>query len=385
MRICSLGILAKPLLVAALSLVLAACGTSSQQSNKQCSGCSFLYATTNANEILTFQLNSSGALSAPASSPGVANSPDVLGSTFSLGGPLYVSDPNGAVDAYTVSGSNGTLTTLMGSPFSTGGPAGSPGGLLTFGNYLYAGNTNGTVSAFSIGANGALAAIRGSPFEAGAAPLNLAATTVAGLSGPSISVLYAADFTGGGIWGFTINSDGSLQTIPGSPFQTPLSSAPSQMLVSSNANGGTLYVALSGLNEIEAFNVVGLTGGLVPFSGSPFSTGRGPVSLFGFASFAYALNSLDHTISAYSMDPNTGLLTGVQGSPFAAGTATGGMINDTRNASIFYVPDVGSNEILAFTADNSTGSLAPLAGSPFATGSGPIALTTVAFPVVDPP
>jgi 6-phosphogluconolactonase len=393
MRICSLGLLAKILSLSALLLVLAACGTNATKSQltSECGGCSFLYATTNANQILSYQLDSSGALGVPVSTPAVANSPDLtglggLGGLNSSLGPLYVSDPNGNdVDAFMVSGS-GTLTPMTGSPFGLGGSAaGTAAGLLTFGNFLYVGDTNGTISAFNIASSGALMAISGSPIAAGFAPVNLVSAYTNPPNGPSIPVLYAADFSGGGIWGFTVGSDGSLTAIPGSPFATPANSAPGQMFAGASVNnGGILYVALSGLDQIGAF-AIGASGSLTPLAGSPFAAGRGPGSLFGYTNFLYALNSLDHTISAYSMDQNTGVLAEISGSPFAAGTADGGLVNNTLDAAIFYVPDLHSSNILGFVADNTTGSLAPLAGSPFSTGVGPVALTTVGFPAMDPP
>ena len=388
MRIRSLGTLAQVICPLALLLVLAACGmnTTNSQTNHVCGGCSFLYATTNANQILGFKLDSRGALGAPVSTPGAANSPDIagLGGMYVNGGPLYVSDPNNnAIDAFVVSARDGTLTPMPGSPFSLGGPAGTAAGLLTFGNFLYAGDTNGTIAAFNITSNGALTAIPGSPFAAGTAPLHLVSAYT---GSPSIPLLYAADFTGGGIRAFTIGSNGVLTPVPGSPFATPPNSAPAAMFAGGSAiSGGILCVALSGLNQIAAFSITNGSGALTPLAGSPFAAGRSPVSLFAYTSFLYALNSVDHTISAYRMDLNTGLLTPIQGSPFPAGTASGGLINDTLNTQIFYAPDLQSNRILAFVADLSTGSLAPLPGSPFPTSAGPMAVTTVGFPVVDPP
>ena len=148
-------------------------------------------------------------------------------------------------------------------------------------------------------------------------------------------------------------------------------------------SGGILYVALSGLNQIAAFSING-SGALTPLPGSPFAAGSGPASLVGFGNFLYALNSLDHTISGYSVDQNTGILTQIQGSPFPAGTASGSLISNPHTFSIIYAPDLQSNSILAFVADNASGSLAPLPGSPFPTSVGPMALTTVGFAVVDP-
>jgi 6-phosphogluconolactonase (cycloisomerase 2 family) len=111
--------------------------------------------------------------------------------------------------------------------------------------------------------------------------------------------------------------------------------------------------------------------------------GRGPASLLAYNSFLYALNGLDHTISAYSVDQNTGVLTEIPGSPFPAGTAVAGLING--NGGVLYVPDTQSKSILAFSVDGSTGSLAPLPGSPFPTSVGPVALTRVVTPILTPP
>jgi hypothetical protein len=226
-----------------------------------------------------------------------------------------------------------------------------------------------------------LTPVPGSPFAAGVAPLHLLSTYT---NSPSIPLLYAADFTNGGIWAFTIGSNGALKIVAGSPFATPANSAPVEMFAGSANNVPTLYIALSGLNQIAAFAIDG-SGALSPLPGSPFASGRGPISLLGYTRFLYALNGVDHTISAYSVDSTTGVLTEIQGSPFLAGTASQGIINGTLNTAIFYVPDRQSDNILAFVADTTTGALSPLSGSPFTMGVGPVALTAVGFPVIDPP
>jgi len=245
----SLGVLAKVLFVPALLLMLAGCGANSTTSTKNqsggmCSGCLFVYATTNADQILTFKPGSSGALGTPAITQGGANSPYLMAP---LGGvTLYVSDPNNnAIDAFAVNSSDGTLTTIMGSPFSLGAAPGSPAGLLQFGNCLYVGDKNGTIAAFNIAFSGALTLAPVSPLTAGVAPVNLVS-----YNPYNINTVYAADFTGGGIWGFTFNSDCALTPVSGSPFATPPSSAPGAIAV----NWTTIYVVLSGLNECAGIN-----------------------------------------------------------------------------------------------------------------------------------
>jgi 6-phosphogluconolactonase len=382
MRIRSLGSLAKALSIPALSLLLASCGSNNTNNQfGECSGCFLVTATTNASQILTFQVNSSGVLSTPAITQGAADSPYLTAPL--TGNAVYVSDPNSnAIDAFAVNSSDDTLSAIPGSPFSLGPGPGRPAGLLTFGNYLYVGDTNGTIAALSNNTpTGALTTLPGSPYAAGFAPVNLIWATN---NSDSTNLLYAADFTGGGIWGFIVNnSDGSLTSVPGSPFATAPNSAPAAMAVTgSGITGGILYVTLSGLNEIAAFSIAD-SGALTPLPGSPFSTGRGPASLLADNDYLYTLNGLDHTVSAYSVDQNTGILTQVQGSPFPAGTASGGLINGTPG--VLYAPDSQSNSILAFSVDLTTGSLSPLSGSPFPTAVGPVALTTIRFPILTPP
>ena len=378
MPIRSLRIISKLLSASVLLLVLTACGgtgtgTTNNQQDSTCSGCQFLYASTNANQILTYQVNSSGGLGSPSSTPGAPNTPYFAGPP---GGPVYALDASSnALDAFNVNYSNGILTPMSGSPFSLGSTSGAPAGLLFVGQYLYIGDTNGTISALSAGAFST--AVPGSPFAAGAAPVNLFSTYS---NPPNFTVLYAADFKGHAIWAFTIGSNGVLTMVPGSPFATSPNSAPAGMAT----DGNTLYVALSGTNQIAAFSI-GASGALTPVTGSPFPAGRGPKSLLGYTvdnvDYLYALNSLDHTISAYSMDQTSGILTEVQGSPFPAGTASAGIVGGRA----IYVPDLQSNDILAFAVEGATGSLSPLAGSPFPTSVGPMALTIVDSPILTPP
>jgi DNA-binding beta-propeller fold protein YncE len=60
------------------------------------------------------------------------------------------------------------------------------------------------------------------------------------------------------------------------------------------------------------------SGGLTPVPGSPFAAGLNPVSIAVEPSgkFAYVANNLDHSVSAYSLDPASGAMTSIAGSPF---------------------------------------------------------------------
>ena len=281
MRIRALRIVSPLLLMSPLALVLTACGGSNvnrinNQGGGMCSGCSFLYASTNAGQILSYQIDSGGTLGTPSSTANLlgSDSPYLVG----FGPEFYASDAHSnAIDGFVVNSSNGTLTAMTGSPFSLGSAPGDPDGLATIGNYLYAGNTNGTVSAFNVNPAGGLTAISGSPFAAGFAPVNLAAANLNALSSP---VLYAADFSGAVIWAFTIGSDGGLTVVPGSPFAAPVNSSPAGMFVGGSESQGILYVALNAANQIAVFSI-SASGALTPLPGSPFPAGRGPEAIVG--------------------------------------------------------------------------------------------------------
>jgi 6-phosphogluconolactonase (cycloisomerase 2 family) len=104
------------------------------------------------------------------------------------------------------------------------------------------------------------------------------------------------------------------------------------------------------------------------------TTVSGPQTSFGMAAlnnnFLYA-SDLQGTgnvgsVHAWSIDPTTGALTPVSGSPFSLGPLSlAGSIAANNNSQVLYVADVA--RIDALKAD-ATGALTPIAGSPFASG-----------------
>jgi len=72
---------------------------------------------------------------------------------------------------------------------------------------------------------------------------------------------------------------------------------------------------------VSAFRIDPTTGALTPIPGSPFPAGSVPISVAvdPLGKFAYVANELDNTVSAYSIDSETGALARIPGSPFATG------------------------------------------------------------------
>src|SRR5271170_1529433 len=167
-------------LILAATLLLSGCGgggaaymTASQSTS--CSGCSFMYATTEAGSILEFPLQpgTPTSIAGPANSSGIAEAfaPNLPNSPY-----LYVSDPEAnVIRIYSISSVNGALSTAPVDPFPIPNADGTPGEIIVFGTtllnapatVLYVATSTGNIEALVINADGSLSSLAGSPFTAG--------------------------------------------------------------------------------------------------------------------------------------------------------------------------------------------------------------------------
>lgn len=139
-------------------------------------------------------------------------------------------------------------------------------------------------------------------------------------------------------------------------------------------------------NNISAFSVAA-NGSLSPVSGSPFMTGGDGAGGGAFAAnrittavvknFLFAGNSGSNNVSAFSIDPATGVLTSVPGSPFATGGDAGGIAGMSLTATPddkFLIAANGKSMTISVFRIALNGALSPVVGSPFASGAvGPLA------------
>jgi len=88
--------------------------------------------------------------------------------------------------------------------------------------------------------------------------------------------------------------------------------------------------------------------------------------------FAYVANNGSNNVSAYTIDPTTGALTAITGSPFSAGSLPQAVAVDPTG-KFAYVANRGGN-VSAYTIDPSTGALKQVPHSPFAAGRGPFSV-----------
>ena len=83
------------------------------------------------------------------------------------------------------------------------------------------------------------------------------------------------------------------------------------------------FTQIGGLNRVVAYTIDGATG-LMTATGDVQATGANPVAMTieASGSYAYVTNGAGNSVSVYRIDPATGALTAVVGSPFSITGAT---------------------------------------------------------------
>jgi 6-phosphogluconolactonase len=444
----------------------------------------FLYTADDGGTVSGYSINATtGALTAlpgfPVSTPAGNSS---LAMTPS-GKFLYVAPFNSStgINAFSVNATTGALTPVPGSPFGAGVNSENIGGFAIdpTGRFLYKANIidagpGDNISAFSIASNGALTQIAGSPFST---PREPASVTI----DPAGKFVYVADLGSNHLQSFAINqATGSLTPLENvdtgtDPFAmafvtgaNPVVYTPtfayavnltdktvSQYTINpttgaltsigsalGDINGPQAMAAIPGgkfifagdtNSKLSGYKVNATTGALNKIVGSPFllSGLNNPVALTsfisaaGFGTLLCTANAGDNTLSAYIIDPTSGtpsvLFTGIAGGvgPHAmAATPLGNyafVVNSGDNSLWSYaacsspVPDAitglpgfptgvspmgvtvdpggqyvyvannGDNTVSAYKIADGTdisafaGAPVPITGSPYPAGSGPVA------------
>jgi 6-phosphogluconolactonase (cycloisomerase 2 family) len=174
---------------------------------------------------------------------------------------------------------------------------------------------------------------------------------------------------------------GLLPAIIGSPY----SAGTSPTIIAFNPSGTFAYVANSNSNNVSGYSVDPVSGSLQPVGGSPFAAGGiYPFSLAVEPSgkFVYTANGTSDTISGFQIDPTSGALTAVTGSPFPGGSfpnivavhPSGKFVYASNISHPSALPGGGTTGIVGiagFSIDPSSGAITPIPGSPFPGGSSP--------------
>jgi len=235
-----------------------------------------------------------------------------------------------------------------------------------YAQFIYVNNNaspNNSVSALAINPAGQLSPVPGSPFATGGQ----------GDFTPSVDAvqilttgrwLYASNPFTNTIAAFEINGDGSLTTIPGSPFPT-LGTRPNGIAI--DASGSRLFVANVNSSNVSVMTIAA-NGALTHVSGSPFTVSTFPLDLaIDSANSRLFASHFTLGVGVYSIGVG-GSLTAVGGSPFAAGGNERGLGIDPTG-SFVYVADSSANTVSGFTVGGG-GSLTSI-GAAVGTGTGP--------------
>ncbi len=214
---------------------------------------------------------------------------------------------------------SGTLTALPGSPFSTGGLVSARRLTLDLaGGLLYVTDSLG-IAVFQIASDGSLSFA--SRFAETTVPVFGIAVQ------PATRVVYTASTSSGGsqpsgILGFTPGNSGTLTQLAGSPFATNVTFTGELAFV---PNGKFLFASGGSSGGVALFGFsIGATGQLTQISqtGLPTATAPAQLALDPSGAFLYSANAVlpsggtGGSVSAFSVDGNTGNLVAVPGSPF---------------------------------------------------------------------
>jgi hypothetical protein len=235
---------------------------------------------------------------------------------------VYVHDrgnPN-QVFGFKLTGAN--LTPIAGSPFATSAGAGEifdgDGNTMAYSSVKHEIFVSGGagISALTVNANGTLTELSGSPFGPASNYMGVAV-----VEKPGSTYVYAADFADGShLRGFKVNSNGGLDELPSSPYATE------NGCFGLSAAGGSLFVACQWASVIDPFKVNNdgsLTGAPDPNLALP---GVQPYNVFTSADgkFVYTPNSTQQTVQGFVPSATDASLLPIPGNPFAADTVNVG-------------------------------------------------------------
>jgi 6-phosphogluconolactonase (cycloisomerase 2 family) len=288
---------------------------------------------------------------------------------------IAVNSQSSNIYVYAVDPATGSLSPVPGSPFATAAPA-QAFAIDATGHYVVAVNSGpSTVSVYSINTTtGSIAPVAGSPFAGSNAPLNVAIS-------PTSNIAYV--FNGDGtISAYSIDAaSGSLTALGGSPFAIGLS-YPDQVLSTAFAiapGGGYLYYGYNYVAPIDDTVTGALGFTLNPTSGSPgaitgtFNFVATPMTIAPNGSFIYQPGFDYNNILGFSIDPATGVLNSLSGSPFAVSADELGVyaIAIDPTSSFLYVTNDVNVTLAAYTINAATGALTTVPSSPYPTGGQP--------------
>ncbi len=268
----------------------------------------------------------------------------------------------GGIYAYQFDPSSGGITAVTGSPFATD-TIGAPVALSGDGRFLYSINfaTDGSIAAFSIEVDGSLARVPGAPFVT-TEPTRWLVTD------PAADFLFAIAYSGD-LTVYAIDSSTGALTA-----QSGVAALGSPLVIT--PDGQRLYQISP--SQIFEFSIDPATGALKPLAGSPVAIqtntfGPGDAAIDPSGRFIYVTNLSVFTgfggpMYAWSIDPQTGAVSPIPPfSPTAGPQASVAVDASGKYAIVTTVvtSKTGPNCLAVLGIDPTTGMLSQVPGSPF--------------------
>jgi 6-phosphogluconolactonase (cycloisomerase 2 family) len=305
-------------------------------------------------------------------------------SSHSTSGPnhnAYVTLPSrGSVLLLHINGATGAITLGAETPqVENTSPTGIA--LLPSKKFLYAVNSSSfadSISIFNVASDGTLA-LSGTPTPAGDGPNDA-------VIDPSGKYLLVTNNFGGNVSVYSIDpSSGALSEVAGSPFPANLN--PSEILIT--PSGKFVYVTNPGIGTVTAFT---FSNGVLSQPPTSVFSGAGAFGLAvdGSERFLYVANpaasnpppfsSTTGNISGFNIDPSSGALSPIQGSPFAAtnGKGPSAVTVDPSGRFVYATTPGSSFSVWCFTITPANGQLVAATNSPFSLTAGGL------FALIDP-
>ena len=178
------------------------------------------------------------------------------------------------------------------------------------------------------------------------------------------------DTTANSVAAFSLADDGTPTELAGSPYPTGDVSAGFVGDASSvTVNRATRRVFATSNATVAVYDIDPVTGELAAVSGSPFSSGGSQsygITVNAAGTRAFVANCGDGTVSVLNVDADGGL-TPVAGSPFAVSSNCPDTPQLLQGETLLTVTDELSN-VSVFQVDAGSGALTAVTGSPFAAG-----------------
>lgn len=126
----------------------------------------------------------------------------------------------------------------------------------------------------------------------------------------------------------------------------------------------------NGQNLLSVYKVDPTTGALAQVPGSPFTTGIFPLHVTADSTgrFVYVADENSNNVSAFAVNATTGALTEISGSPFQAGRSPATLAADPT-ARYLYSGNVLSSDLSSYAINGASGALSGIPGAPFNIGN----------------